>query len=107
MPEEKNHGPEDEDTLVELISVQGEMNAELLVGILESEGIDVMLKSNQTFSALPFTVDGMGAVRILVREADLRKAREVIRAYVQGAEEMDAALLRALEDWTPPEGSPN
>jgi hypothetical protein len=105
MTEEKKPGPEDEDELVELISVQGEMDAELLVGILEGEGIDVMLKSNQTFSALPFTVDGMGEVRLLVREGDLLKAREVIQAYVSGTEEIAAALRKALEDWAPPEGS--
>jgi hypothetical protein len=76
--DENNRGG---DELVELISEQGEVNARILVGILESEGIEVMLKSHQTFSALPFTADGMGKVRIMVRKEDLEKARSILEAY--------------------------
>jgi hypothetical protein len=62
-------------------SEQGETFARMLAQILESEGIEVLLKSNQAFGALPFTVDGMGEVRILVRKRDLQRARELVAAY--------------------------
>ncbi|MDD3643579.1 MAG: DUF2007 domain-containing protein [Candidatus Krumholzibacteria bacterium] len=107
MPEEKKHGPPDEDDLVELISVQGEANAELLVDILEGEEIDVMLKSNQTFGALPFTVDGMGAVRLLVRAHDLPKARLVLEEYARSVDEMSEALREMLSKWAPRGGKPH
>jgi hypothetical protein len=96
---------ENEEKLVELISVQGEMNAQVLVGILESEGIEVMMKSHQTFSALPFTVDGMGAVRLMVREKDLQRAKVLIEEYRAAGD--DPILVKMLADWEPPEGPPN
>jgi hypothetical protein len=71
----------DPDELVMAASEQGETFARMLAQILESEGIEVLLKSNQAFGALPFTVDGMGEVRILVRRSDLERARELIAAY--------------------------
>lgn len=107
MPEQRNPGPENEEELVELISVQGEMNARVLVSILEGEGIDVMIKSNQTFGALPFTVDGMGEVRLLVRAEDLPRAKALIEEYAKDPWALDETARRALEDWMPPEGPPH
>jgi hypothetical protein len=106
MTDDKKH-EEDEEGLVELISVQGEMTAQVIIGLLESEGIEAMMKSNQTFSALPFTVDGMGAVRIMVRKEDLEKARKVLEDYSHGDDEVEALLKEALVDWKPPEGQSN
>ena len=96
---------ENAEKLVELISVQGEMNAQVLVGILESEGIEVMMKSHQTFSALPFTVDGMGAVKLMVREQDLQRAKVLIEEYRAAGD--DPILVKMLADWDPPEGPSN
>lgn len=106
MTDDKRH-EEDEEGLVELISVQGEMDAQLLVGILESEGIEVLMKSNQTFSALPFTVDGMGAVRIMVKKEDLEEAKKILEAYSGSQDENNPELKEALANWKPPEGPPN
>ena len=104
MTEEQRHEQEDEEGLVQLISVQGEMNAQVIIGLLESEGIEGMMRSHQTFSALPFTVDGMGAVRIMVRREDLEKARKILEEYSHGDDEVEALLKEALADWKPPEG---
>jgi hypothetical protein len=101
--EQQEEGTEEE--LVELLSVQGEMDAQILVGILESEGIEVMMKSHQTFSALPFTVDGMGAVKLMVRKEDLHKAKALIEEYKAAGD--NPALVKMLEDWDPPEGQSN
>jgi len=97
---DETRGEEDGEELVSLISVQGEMNAQVLVGVLQSENIEVMLKSNQSFAALPFSVDGMGAVRLMVRRRDLDRAKLVIEEYrAAGADPMTAEMLA---DWDPP-----
>jgi len=101
---DNERGEDDGDELVELISVQGEMNARVLVGALQSEDIEVMLKSNQAFAALPFSVDGMGAVRLMVRRKDLHRARIVLEEYrAAGADPM---TVKMLADWDP-QGEPN
>ena len=73
--------PPDEGKLKELISVQGEMEARIIYGILESEGIRVLIKSNMAGGALPFTADGMGNVKLFVLEDDLAAAEEIIKVY--------------------------
>ncbi len=75
------HHEFDNEKLVELVSVQGEMEAKILYGILESEGIRVLVKSNMAGGALPFTADGMGNVKLFVVEDDLAEANTIIREY--------------------------
>ncbi|MCK4538825.1 MAG: DUF2007 domain-containing protein [Candidatus Krumholzibacteria bacterium] len=79
MTEEKKNGNE----LVELMAVQGEMEAKILYGILESEGIRVLVKSEMASGVLPFTADGMGRVRLMVKEEDLTLARVVISEHLE------------------------
>ncbi|MBU8921423.1 MAG: DUF2007 domain-containing protein [Bacteroidales bacterium] len=71
------------DELVELMAVQGEMEAKILYGILESEGIRVLVKSAMASGVLPFTADGMGRVRLMVREEDLTLARVIINEHLE------------------------
>jgi hypothetical protein len=95
----------EEEGLVELITVQGEMNAQVLVSILESEGISVMMKSHQTFGALPFTVDGMGAVKVMVPKEDLSRARILLEEYKAAGD--NPTLIKMLDDWMPGEDEVN
>ncbi|HSG28416.1 MAG TPA: DUF2007 domain-containing protein [Candidatus Krumholzibacterium sp.] len=74
----------DGEKLAEVISVQGEMEAKLIYGILEAEGIRVLVKSNMASGLLPFTADGMGKVSLLVQEDDLDTARTIIEEYRKG-----------------------
>ena len=73
--------PFDEGKLKELISVQGEIEAKIIYGILESEGIRVLIKSNMASGALPFTADGMGNVKLFVLEDDFEAAEEIINEF--------------------------
>ncbi|MBN2184842.1 MAG: DUF2007 domain-containing protein [Candidatus Krumholzibacteriota bacterium] len=73
--------PPDDVRLKELISVQGEIEAKIIYGILESEGIRVLIKSNMASGALPFTADGMGNVKLFVLEDDLEAAEEIIKEF--------------------------
>ncbi len=66
---------------VELVSVQGEMEAQVIRGVLESEDVRVSLNMHISQSVYPLTVDGLGKVDILVHRDDLEKARGVIREY--------------------------
>ena len=107
MTEEERREEENEEGLVELVSVQGEMNAQVIAGLLDSEGVEAMMRSNQTFSALPFTVDGMGAVRIMVRKEDLEKAKKILEEYKHDEDEDNPILRKTLADWEPPDTSPH
>jgi len=107
MTEEERREEENEEGLVELISVQGEMTAQVITGLLDSEGIEAMMRSHQTFSALPFTVDGMGAVRIMVRQEDFEKAKRVLKEYRHDEDEDNPVLKKSLSDWEPPDTLPH
>jgi len=72
------------DETVELIAVQGEMEANVIRGLLNSAGIISMLKSDIVQEVTPITVDGLGVVRIYVRKDDLDRARELIDEYRRG-----------------------
>jgi hypothetical protein len=107
MTDEKRRENEGGGMLVELVSVQGEWNARVITGLLESEGIEVMMRSHQTFSALPFTVDGMGAVRVMVKSEDLERAKQVLEEYRREEDEDNPILRKILTDWEPPDSPPN
>jgi hypothetical protein len=72
---------EKETKLVELITVQGEMEENMIVALLEGADIKVLAQSGRAGGALPFTLDGMGKVRIYVREDDLEEAKKLIDEY--------------------------
>ncbi len=62
--------------LEKVYTAAGQIEAHIIKGKLESEGIPAALQYESEVFAL--TVDGMGAVRILVPEPLAQKAREVI-----------------------------
>lgn len=73
-----------ENQYVDFISVQGEMEAQVIRGVLESEGIRVSLNAHISQGVYPLTVDGLGKVDILVHSDDVEKAKEVIKEYYRG-----------------------
>lgn len=64
--------------LVEVYRASGELEALVIKGLLEISGIRAILKSDAAFSIHPFTVDGMGEVKIEVLESLADEAREII-----------------------------
>ena len=64
--------------LVEVYRASGELEANLIKGLLESNGIPCILKSDAAFSVHAFTVDGMGEVKIAVLESMAEEARRII-----------------------------
>jgi hypothetical protein len=69
------------DEFVEIDKVQGDFEAQVIRGLLESEGIDTIVKAGLVQTIHPITVDGLGEVRVCVRERDLPRAREILEAY--------------------------
>lgn len=65
------------DKYVVVYTSNGPLAAEVVKGKLESAGIPAMLKS-EAIGTLPFTIDGMGEVQVLVAADREQEAREVI-----------------------------
>jgi hypothetical protein len=72
---------EKEDELVELTKVQGEFEAQVLKGMLESEGIEAAIRAGISQSIVPLTVDGLGEAKVFVHRKDLVRAEAVIEDY--------------------------
>ena len=68
----------DTSELVEVWYTQGEMDAQLVRSLLESNGIESMLRGESLRLTHGFTVDGLAEVKILVRAEDAKRACEVI-----------------------------
>jgi len=66
------------DRTVKLCTVPDEIEANLIKGFLEEEGIPCRLVSQVPPSVYPFTVDGLAEVEIFVRESDLERARSLL-----------------------------
>ena len=64
--------------LVEVYRARGEAEAQVIKGLLESYDIPCLLQSNAAPSVHMFTVDGMGEVRIMVRESMADEAKKLI-----------------------------
>jgi hypothetical protein len=64
--------------LLEVYRATGELEALVIKGLLESNGIRCILRSDAAFSVHPFTVDGMGEIKVEVLESLADKAREII-----------------------------
>ena len=79
---------EDEWVLVE--KVQGQLQAEVLKGLLEAQGITVWMNSQGAAHAYAVSVGTLGMVELLVPSSMTDQARQVLDAYYRGDyEDMD------------------
>ena len=65
--------------LVEIYLAHGEAEANIIKGLLESYDIPCLLKSLAAPSVHAFAIDGLGEVRVMVRESDAGDARNLVR----------------------------
>ena len=71
-----------------ICTVQGELQASVMKSHLESEGIPVLLEYESAGRVFGLTVDGLGAVKILVPQELAEKAKHVIEPReIEQAEE--------------------
>jgi hypothetical protein len=64
--------------------VQGQLQAEILRGLLEAQGIMVWLNQQGAARAYAVAVGTLGMVEILVPSSEAEKARQVLEAYYRG-----------------------
>ena len=64
--------------------VQGQLQAEILRGLLEGQGIMVWLNQQGAARAYAVAVGTLGMVEILVPSSEAEKARQVLEAYYRG-----------------------
>jgi hypothetical protein len=64
--------------LVDVYHASGEVEAYIIKGKLEANGIPCILRSNAAPSVYVFTVDGMGEIKVSVPESMAEDARQVI-----------------------------
>jgi len=65
--------------LIEVYRANGEMEAQIIKGLLESQGIPCLLKGDAARTIYGLTVDGLGEVKIMVWESMAEKARKLIK----------------------------
>jgi len=65
--------------LIEVYKAAGELEAQVIKGLLESYGIPCFLKSHAAPSVHMFAVDGMGEVKVMVRQSGAEEARKLIK----------------------------
>jgi hypothetical protein len=80
---------------VVLVVAQGEIEAQVLRSILESEGIVVAYTSTIAQNVYPISVDGLGEITLHVPAEDRERAEEIIREYRKRAE----AAGDSIENW--------
>ena len=66
--------------MIEVYKAKGELEAQVIKGLLDSYGIPCLLQSHAASSVHSFVFDGMGEVRILVSEKVADEARRLIGA---------------------------
>jgi len=63
---------------IELAAVQGDFEAQVLKGMLESEGIEVAIRAGVSQNVLPLTVNGLGEMKLYVKETDYPAAQAIM-----------------------------
>lgn len=67
-------------------TVNGSLNAEILRGLLQAQGIEVLLSQEGAGRALGLEVGLMGDIDILVNSDDVPEARKLIDDYYSGTD---------------------
>ena len=65
--------------------VAGDLQAEILRGLLEAQGFQVWLSQEGAGKAIGLTLPSLGLVQILVPSLQAEQARSLINAYYTGA----------------------
>jgi hypothetical protein len=86
---EPDSEPVVEGDLVMVARIYDPLEAEMLRGRLESEGIPAMVADTQTAQVNPFYKLAIGGVRVMVPEAHMVRAREIVRADARGDYALD------------------
>lgn len=64
---------------VEILFTYDEVEARIVKELLEAEGISAIIESEK-ISPYPVNIGRIGEVRVMIKEEDLAKAKDVLRA---------------------------
>ncbi len=73
-----------EEEWVVVEKVEGQLQAEIMKGLLEAQGIRVWLNQQGLAHAYAVTVGSLGLVQILVPNTQIDQAKQVLEAYYRG-----------------------
>ncbi len=80
--QKKNKMPEDPDAeFEEAYKAWGSAEAEVIKSFLQSQGIPCLLKGLVVQSVHPFTMDGLGEIKILVPKKDLEVVKKLLESH--------------------------
>lgn len=71
---------------VHIYTASGEPEANIVVSLLKSEGIDVKVSQESLGKLYSLTIDGLGEVRIFVQEDESEMAKEILEAKLVNEE---------------------
>ncbi len=87
VDDEKKAKPDQDSKLKEVAKVWGPVEAEVIKSFLESQGIPCLLRGLVVQSVHPFSADGLGEIRIMVREEDAPAAEKLLQEIDLNREE--------------------
>ncbi len=79
MDDDKKAKPDQDSKLKEVAKVWGPVEAEVIKSFLESQGIPCLFRGLVVQSVHPFSADGLGEIRIMVREEDAPAAEKLLQ----------------------------
>lgn len=91
-----------DDQWVMIDEVPGTLQAELLRGLFEAQGLPVLLSQEGAGHAFALTVGAMGRVQILVPAPFAERAREVLEQYYAGEFADRGPAIDPRSDWDTP-----
>ena len=83
--------------LAVIFRTQSDIEASVVRGLLETHGIHALLASDLPHAVFPLTIDGLGEVRLSVREEEADTARRLIADF---REEASARVVRIRDEFT-------
>ncbi len=78
--------PEQEKPLRELRSVWGQTEADVIKALLESHGISSVFRGRILHSIYPFSMNGLGEIKIFVLEEDYEAAKSILDEFPKPAD---------------------
>lgn len=83
--------------LIQVFSTEGQLEAEMIKGFLEAQGINVVLSQESIGRTYGLTAGRLGQVKILVPESQAEEAVSILEAMERGEYE-DIDLSDSSED---------
>jgi len=65
--------------LVSVYTANSETEANIIKSVLEGDGIESVFSSDAARSVHPFTINGLGKVKVMVNKKDAERAKELVK----------------------------